>query len=238
MPQKVPQAGYSLEEPCNLQKYHQSPDSESVGSAPDPLTSHLPTSQYAPCITTPGTSTTPSPIQQQCPNTISPVHPGPEPKPHLTPFLKGGVGRGKYIYPEVLVPEVLSESTPESKNRVLSEGIYGFFAQKYGTRNPRISKQQKKRERHERALKKVKQLKKEQGLPIESIQMFAHTFIKLVCEHSYLKQASQSAKQRSQASKTRQYCHRHFWQFAKQLLDDKSTSQVPPSLRIKCSDIC
>ena len=33
----------------------QSPDSGSVGSAPDPLTSHLPTSQYAPCITTPGT---------------------------------------------------------------------------------------------------------------------------------------------------------------------------------------
>ena len=61
----------------------QSPDSGSVGSTPDPTTSHLPTFQYAPCITTPGTSTTPSPIQQQCPNTTPPVHPGPEPKPIL-----------------------------------------------------------------------------------------------------------------------------------------------------------
>ena len=58
--------------------------------------------------------------------------------------------------------------------------------------------------------------------------MFARTFFKLVREHSHLKRASQSAKQRSQANKTRQYCHRHFWQFAKQLLDDNSTSQIPP----------
>ena len=87
-------------------------------------------------------------------------------------------------------------------------------------------------------MKKVKQLKnearkefrraKEQGLPIESIQMFARTFFKLVREHSHLKRASQSAKQRSQANKTRQYCHCHFWQFSKQLLDDNSTSQIPP----------
>ena len=97
----------------------------------------------------------------------------------------------------MLFPDVLRESTPESKNIVLSEGIYSSFAQKYGTRNPRISKQQKKRERHERALKKVKQLKnearkefrraKEQGLQFKSIQMFAHTFFKLVREHSHLK---------------------------------------------------
>ena len=107
------------------------------------------------------------------------------------------MGRGKHIFSKVLVPEVLRESTPESKNRVLCEGIYDFFAQKYGTRNPRIPKQQKRRERHERALKKVKQLKdearkdfrrvKEQGLQIESIQMLACTFFKLVCEHSHLK---------------------------------------------------
>ena len=171
-----------------------------MASVPDPPTSHLPSSQHAPSIATPETPTTPTPTptQQQCLNTIAPVHPGPQPKPLLKlPSSQQEWTEANTFFSEVLVPEVLRESTPESKNRVLCEGIYGLFAQKYGTRNPGIPKQQKKRERHERALKRVKQLKKEarkdfrrakeQGLPTESILMLARTSFKLVHEHSHLK---------------------------------------------------
>ena len=122
-------------------------------STPDPTTSHLPTFQYAPCITTPGTSTTPSPIQQQCPNTTPPVHPGPEPKPLLK------LPSSQQEWAEAKVKQLKNEARKDFRRA------------------------------------------NEQGLPIESIQVFARTFFKLVCEHSHLKRASQSAKQCSQASK-------------------------------------
>lgn len=136
------------------------------------------------------------------------------------------------------MPSVLKENTPETKNRVLSEGIYAFFEQKYGIRQPKPSKQQRKRDKHERALRKVTQLKKNArkelrtakalGLPSENIQPIAQTFFNLVREHSHLKRASQSSQKQTQMSKTRQSCHHHFWQFAKQLLDENSTNQPQP----------
>ena len=69
------------------------------------------------------------------------------------------------------------ERAPQSQRTEFSVKVYGFLAKKYSTRNPRVHKQQKKRERHMRALKKVKQLKNEarrdfrrsKELPIESI---------------------------------------------------------------------
>ena len=106
----------------------QSPDSGSDAGVPDPPTSHLPSSQFAPCAT-PGTHTPPSPTQQQCLST--PVHPGPEPKPLLKlPSSQQEWAEADTFFSEVLVPEVLRESTPESMNRVLCEGIYSLFVQK------------------------------------------------------------------------------------------------------------
>ena len=60
----------------------------------------------------------------------------------------------------MLVPSVLKEDMPGTKNQVLSEGNNIFFEQKYGIRQPKPSKQQRKRDKHERALRKVTQLKK------------------------------------------------------------------------------
>ena len=83
------------------------------------------------------------------------------------------------------MPSVLKENTPETKNRVLSEDIYTFFEQKFGIRQPKPSKQQRKRDKHQRALRRVTQLKnarKElrrangQGIPNESIQPVTQTF--------------------------------------------------------------
>ena len=42
---------------------------------------------------------------------------------------------------EWLVPPVLLASSPEVKNRVLSEGIYDYFVQKFGTRQLKPTKQ-------------------------------------------------------------------------------------------------
>ena len=44
-----------------------------------------------------------------------------------------------------LVPAVLHATCPEDKNRVLSEGIYNYFAEKYGTRKQKSNRRQGKR---------------------------------------------------------------------------------------------
>ena len=129
-----------------------------------------------------------------------PNQPVPQPKPLLKlPSSQQDWCEANTFFSDVLVPSVLKENTPETKNRVLSEGIYIFFEQKYGIRQPKPSKQQRKRDKHERALRKVTQLKmnarklrtaKALGLPNENIQSIAQTFYNLVQEHSRLKQAS------------------------------------------------
>jgi len=104
----------------------------------------------------------PAPPNNQCPNT--PVHPGPEPKPLLKlPSSQQEWAEANTFFSEVLVPEVLREST-QSPRTEFSVKASSFFVQKYGTRKPRMPKQQQKGERHERALKKVKQLKNEASL--------------------------------------------------------------------------
>ena len=140
---------------------------------------------------------------------------------------------------EQLVPAVLLASSPETKNRVLSEGIYDCFDQKFGTRQQKPNKHQRRRVRHDKALKKVKELKnmarkdfqkaKKQGLPADSIQPLARQFFQLIREHNRLKKSSSATNNRDQARKARHSCHRHFWQFSKQLLDDNSIIGITPN---------
>ena len=139
---------------------------------------------------------------------------------------------------EQVVPAVLYVTNPDDKNRVLSEGIYDYFAKKFGTRKQKPNRHQGKRAKHDRALKKVTQLKnearrefqkaKKHGLQPETIQPLARKFFELVREHSRLKSLSTRSKCRAQARSARHSCHHHFWRFSRQLLNDNSTSDVAP----------
>ena len=143
------------------------------------------------------------------------------------------------FFADQLVPQCLSASSPDEKNRILIDGIYDYFAQKHGTKKQNQSKCQKRREKHNRALKTVKRLKnearrefqkaKKDGVSPENIQQLARKFFDLVREHSRVKRSSITTQQRANSRKVRHHCHRHFWKFAKELLDDKSSSQVVPS---------
>ena len=64
---------------------------------------------------------------------------------------------------EQVVPAVRYATNPDDKNRVLSEGIYDYFAKKFRTRKQKPNRHQGKRAKHDRALKKVTQLKNEGG---------------------------------------------------------------------------
>ena len=128
-----------------------------------------------------------------------------------------------------LVPPVLFASSPEVKNRVLSEGIYDYFAQKFGTRQQKPTKQHRRRVRQAAEGEELKNLArrdfknaKKQGLSADSIQPLAKKFK----EHSRLKKALSAVKYCDQTRRARHACNCHFWQFARQLLDDNSTNSI------------
>ena len=95
-----------------------------------------------------------------------------------------------------LVSAVMAATSPEEKSRILLEGVYTYFAKRYGTKKIRM------RERisyppHNSALKEVKRKKNEarkelrvarkQGLPSDAIQSIARKFFSYVRSHSHLK---------------------------------------------------
>ena len=163
----------------------------------------------------------------------------PESKPVLKlPSSQKDWAEADLHFQENLVPAVVSEPSVQAKNRILCDGIYAYFSERYGTKQPKTDRNTKRRQKHDRALKRVKQLKgdakkefqraKREGLQPETIQSLARNFYKLVREHNQLKKASHNANLSNQARKARQHCHQHFWQYAKELLDDNATNQASP----------
>ena len=98
----------------------------------------------------------------------------------------------------VLVPQVKHEISPESKNAVLVEGIYTFFSNKYGTKEP--SKRKKRQEKHAQALNRAKKWKNEAHKELrqakfsgthspEELMGLAKRFLQLIRAHSRCKRA-------------------------------------------------
>ena len=97
-------------------------------------------------------------------------------------------------FANVLVPEVLSEPSPSSKNTKLCDGIYQHFTSKYGTRQH--SKRHSRQVKQAQALNNAKKAKNEARknlrkartdgtLSPEEILHLARRFYQLVRAHNY-----------------------------------------------------
>lgn len=145
-----------------------------------------------------------------------------------------------FFFKDDIVPRVLQATTVDDKHSVLVKGLYEYFEGKYGTVKARPSKKHpNKSGQHDRALKKVTKLKNEarsqfrkakrNGSLADEVTTLAKNFFKLVRKQSALKKQSNKAQLNSTAAKERQECHKHFWSFARKLLDDNNTSNIHPS---------
>lgn len=168
------------------------------------------------------------------------LHPEAHLKPHLKlPSSKEDWKRANSYFSQHLLPAVQAAVSPNEKNTILSEGIYDYFAETFGTKKHSNGKHERKRKRHERALAAVTKLKNEarrelrqakrSGISIDTIQSISRKFFDLVREHSRVKRSSVSSAKYAQARQARQQCHQDFWRFAKGLLDDKLSSQTSPA---------
>ena len=168
----------------------------------------------------------------------------PDTKPPLKlPFSKEDWEMADSFFSENLVPSVHQATSAEEKNSILADGIYNYFATQYGVRQiaHRASRKQKKdmkHQKHDRALKRVTELKnkarrdfrqaKRQGSAREEIQSLARNFFDLVRQQSALKKRSKQNSETRSAKTARQHCHKHFWKFTRELLDDSAASKVTP----------
>ena len=122
---------------------------------------------------------------------------------------------------------VLQAITAEEKTSCLCTGVYELLSQRFGTRAlPRPRKQMQLRLRqHDRALKKVTQLKndarralrraKKQGESAPIVQSLAANFLYLLRTHSRLKRDSSHRLQHMEAKIARNECNQDFWRYAK-----------------------
>lgn len=87
-------------------------------------------------------------------------------------------------------------------------------------------------------MKKVTELKKKakidfrlaqiSGMAPDDVCAIAKNFFNLVRQQSKLKKKAGQAAGEATAKRARQWCHRHFWKYAKNLLDEDQASQVEP----------
>ena len=140
-------------------------------------------------------------------------------------------------FANVLVPRVLSETSPSSKNTALCNGIYHHFASKYGTKaqSKRHSRQLKqaqllnnaKKAKNE-ARRNLRKARTDGTLSPQDILDLARRFFQLVRTHNSCSRAYNRTLTSRRARHARHECHHNFWPFAKHLLDDSSQQDIEP----------
>ena len=143
------------------------------------------------------------------------------------------------VFNSSLIPSVLAATGVEEKNRILSEGIYSFFAEKYGTYDLQkwsCSSKHKRRKQHKRGLSSVtEELRKARSEFRNSVRTefrnssIAANFFRLIRLQSSLRKKAKHASGQRSAMKMRQECYKNFWKFAQSLLDDESASRTEPA---------
>ena len=136
---------------------------------------------------------------------------------------------------------VLCAGTAEEKNSCLCTGVYNILSACFGTRAPPTMQEpaHSKIRQHNRVLKEVTRLKNEarrafrrakrEGASDDIIQSLAANFLSLLRQHSRLSRESSTRLKHKEAGVAREESHRNFWRFAKNLLDEGSTSQISPA---------
>ena len=103
-----------------------------------------------------------SEIPQQFPCSSTQILPPVAPSRSLMlPASREDWNKADTYFRDNLVPSVVEASSAEVKNDLLTRGIHDYFAEQYGTREQQQRNvSQQKRKKHDRALKKVTELKK------------------------------------------------------------------------------
>ena len=96
-----------------------------------------------------------------------------------------------------------------------------------------------RRPKHDRALKKIKQLKtkagrnfrhaKKNGALVDDMQTLAKNFFNLVRQQSKMVKKSRAASMSQSIRQERSLCHNSIWKYVKHLFDNNTTKRINPA---------
>ena len=145
---------------------------------------------------------------------------------------------------QTLVPAVLQAHCVDDKNKILCEGIYGYFASKYGTiqinrnkvrsaQHPRKHKQTIKRITKEKNMARMELRRAmKDGKEDDIIKDVARKFHKLIRFHSRTKKEQLKARLSLEAGKARLECAKNLWRYAAKILDGEE-DLIQPSFSVE-----
>ena len=143
------------------------------------------------------------------------------------------------FFSEQVVISVCQADSVAEKNRALTEGVYDYFATRFGTKPFKRSKQRALRKtRAERRLVSITERKnavrsqlrkaKQEGATPAIIADLAKSFFQLVREHSKAGHAEKKCKNECRQRSARSKCHQNIHKFAKSLFDTSDDSDISP----------
>ena len=140
-----------------------------------------------------------------------------------------------------VVPAVLLCESVEEKNTKLRDGVYQFFAQRFGVKQLRRKKPtqgsgqmrnlKKLTQQKNEARKRLRSVKKN-GSDEATIRRAAQEFHHFLRLHSRECRLSSKSRAKLEAFKARNLCAKSFWHFAAQLLDGNKLN-VSPAFNVK-----
>ena len=140
-----------------------------------------------------------------------------------------------------LLPAVQLASCVEDKYKILADGIFNFFSSRYGChrRKEKNNSKPSKGPKHDRALKKIKQLKtkagrdfrhaKKNGALVDDMQTLAKNFFNLVWQQSKMVKKSRAASMSQSIRQELSLCHNSFWKYVKHLFDNNTAKRINPA---------
>lgn len=145
-----------------------------------------------------------------------------------------------------VVPTVLSCSTIDEKHQTLCNGVYHYFAEKFGIQKKPVRKPKRRRSEQQRRLhnltkqkndaKKTLRRARKDGLDQSTIKTIAREFHKLLRLHNKESRISAKCSARLEALKARSLCAKSFWCFAARILD-KEEDNISPTFTAKDAEV-
>ena len=119
--------------------------------------------------------------------------------------------------------------------------FFNFFSSRYGCHRhkEKNNSEPSRRPKHDRALKKIKQLKnkagrdfrhaKKNGALVDDMQTLATIFFNLVRQQSKMVKKSRAASMSQSIRQEQSLCHNSFWKYVKHLFDNNTTKRISPA---------
>ena len=147
-----------------------------------------------------------------------------------------------------VVPTVMQATDVDIMNSLLSRGIQDYLMTHHPAPKQSVHKRksQKKPQGHQRALKAVREEKKQVKKQLrtlrrkndnpEEVRLLAHRFHQILKQYSKLNKEEKRKMHTKNMQQQRNECHKNFWRFSNRLFNDDNFSEIEPAFDVQTAE--